>query len=98
MATSIKSLIESFPYPSIPPIQGQPTYELITSVTHLLDPNTASVQTDLGGGAHGHLILTISATVLTMLSPTAPFIVPINPGPTPNILNDANAQLTNNIT
>ena len=97
MATSVKSLIKSFPHPSIPSIQGQPTYESITDVTRLLNANAASVQTDLGGGAHGHLVLTVSAAILATLSNT-PFVVPHNPGPTPNIPNDANAQNTNIIT
>jgi len=97
MATSVKSLIESFPHPSIPSIQGQPTYESITEVTRLLNANAASVHTDLGGGSHGHLVLTVSPTVPPTLSAT-PFIVPNNPGPTPIIPVNSNAQETNVIT
>jgi hypothetical protein len=98
MATSVESLIESFPHPSIPSIEGQPTYEPITNITHLLNTNTASVQTDLGGGgAHGHLVLTVSTAGLATLSPT-PFLIPNNPGPTPIIPNDVNTQATNIIT
>jgi hypothetical protein len=80
MATAVESLISSFPHPTIPPIQGQPTYESITDVTRLLNTNAASIHSELGGGNHGHLILTISAAVYTTLSPTV-FIAPANPGP-----------------
>ena len=97
MATSVESLIESFPHPNIPPIQGQPTYESITDVTRLLNANTASVHTDLGGGSLGHLILTVPPTVLATLSAT-PFLVPNNPGPLPIIPNGSTAPETNTIT
>ena len=97
MATSVESLIESFPHPSILSIQGQPTYESITEVMRVLNANVASVHTDLGGGSHSHLVLTVSPTVLATLSATL-FIVPNNPGPTPNIPANSNAQETNVIT
>jgi hypothetical protein len=98
MATSVKSLIESFPHPSIPSIEGQPTYESITDITRLRNANAASVQTDLGGGKHGHLSLTVSTAVFAMLSAT-PFVIPKNPGPTPSIpAGETNAQAINVIT
>ena len=97
MATTVDSLLESFPHPTIPPIVGQPTYEAITEVTRLLNSNAASVHTDLGGGAHGHLILTVSNAVFATLSATA-FVVPVNPGPTPTIPNGSSAPDTNAIT
>jgi hypothetical protein len=98
MAITAKSLLESFPHPIIPPIQGQPTYESITEVTQLLNSNAPSVYNDLGGSTHGHLILTGSVAVLATLLAT-PFLAPTNPGgPSPNIPNNANAHNTNVIT
>ena len=81
-ATSIEALFESFPHPVIPPIEGLPTYESITNITRLLNANAASVHSELGGGALGHLAITISPAVYATLS-AIPFVVPINPGPAP---------------
>jgi hypothetical protein len=79
MATTIESLIEGFPHPTILPIIGLPTFETITEVIRLLNANAASVQSELGGGALGHLAITVSPAVYATLSPTA-FLAPNNPG------------------
>jgi hypothetical protein len=81
-ATTVEALIESFPHPVIPPIQGLPTYKSITEATQLLNANAASVHSELGGGSLGHLSLTISPAVYATLSAT-PFIAPNNPGAAP---------------
>jgi hypothetical protein len=60
----------------------RPTYESITEVTRLLNANAASVHSELGGGALGHLPLTISPAVYTTLSAIL-FVPPINPGAAP---------------
>jgi hypothetical protein len=93
MAATVESLIESFPHPTIPPIQGQPTYESITDVVQLLNANAASVHSELGGGALGHLTLTVSTAVYATLS-AQPFVAPVNPGPTPNLTGATVAQTT----
>jgi hypothetical protein len=84
-ATSVKSFIESFPHPIIPPIKGLPTYESITDITRLLDTNAASIHSKLGDGQLGHLALTISPAVHATLS-AIPFVTPPNPGPVPVLI------------
>jgi hypothetical protein len=84
MATSVEKLVESFPHPHIPAIEGPPNYETITDVTRLLNANAASIHSKLGGGNYGHLALTISAASYATLSPVA-FVPPANPGTTPVI-------------
>jgi hypothetical protein len=84
MATSVEKLVESFPHPHIPAIEGQPNYETITDVTRLLNANAASIYSELGGGNYGHLSITLSTASYATLSPT-PFIEPANPGTTPII-------------
>jgi hypothetical protein len=84
MATTVESLIKSFPHPTAPPIEGPPTYESITDVLQILNANAASVHSELGGNALGHLFLNVSTAVYTTPSST-PFDLPENPGPTPTI-------------
>ena len=67
-ATSVDSLIEIFPHPIISLIQGLPTYKAITDITRLLNANAASVHSELGGRALGHLALTISPAVYAIHS------------------------------
>ena len=84
MAATVESLIESFPYPTIAPIFGEPTYETITSVARQLKANAASNHSELGGGSLGHLALLITPAVYATIS-AVPYDVPANPGPTPVI-------------
>jgi hypothetical protein len=84
MAATVESLIKSFPYPTFAPIVGEPTYETITAVTRQLKANAASVHSELGGGALGHLALIMTPAVYATIS-VIPFAAPGNPGPTPVI-------------
>ena len=52
---SPESIIESFPNPDIPRIEGTPTYESIAQVRTLLSANAASVPSQRGGGNNGYL-------------------------------------------
>ena len=84
MTSSTEKIVESFPYPTIPPIVGQPGYDTIAEVHLQLNANAASVQSHLGDGTLGLLYLTVTPAVYNTLSLT-PFIPPTNPGPEPNI-------------
>jgi hypothetical protein len=84
MAATVESLIESFPYPTIAPIVGEPMYETSTAVTRQLKANVASVHLELGGGALGHLTLLMMPAVYATISAT-PYNIPANPGPTATI-------------
>ena len=81
-------LIESFPYPSIPKIEGTPCYETIAEVIMMLSANAASVQTNLGCGTLGFLWLVVTPNVYNTLSNT-PVDPPPNPGAAP-IYREAN--------
>lgn len=48
-----------FPEPVLPKIVGIPTFDKLKSMKKSLKSNAASVQSDLGGGAHGHLGLVL---------------------------------------
>ena len=65
MATTqtIESIISAFPYASIRPIVGAPTYESINEVATLLKAKASAIHTENGGGQLGYLGLTVSAAV-----------------------------------
>ena len=79
MATAINKIVDGFPFPTILPIVGNPTYNIIAEVNLKLNSNYASVQSNLGCITLGLLQLTVSPAVNNTLS-SIPFIVPVNPG------------------
>ena len=94
MPTAINKIVDSFPFPTIPPIVGTPTYNTIAKVNLKLNSNSASIQSNLGCGTLGLLQLTVSPVVYNTLS-SLPFIVPINHGSVPIIpANSTGAQIT----
>ena len=94
MPTAIGKIVDVFPFPTIPPIVGTPTYNTITEANLKLNSNAAYVQSNLGCGTLGLLQLTVSPAVYNTLSVTA-FVVPANPGSAPDIpTNSTGAQIT----
>ena len=70
-----------FKHPELSRIIGEPTTaSLITLLAEVRD-NAGSVQTDLGGGSHGHLGLVCDPNTYQALVPEAePYVRPENPG------------------
>ena len=94
MPTSTEKIVDSFPFPTIPPIVGTPTYNTIAEVNLKLNSNSASIQSNLGCGTLGLLQLTVPPAVYNTLSVNA-FVVPVNPGSSPDIpANSTGAQTT----
>ena len=73
---TVEKFIETFPIPTLTRITGQPTYEQVKYLNEELNANATSIVTTKGGGAHGHLALTVSPTTYATLSQT-PFISPV---------------------
>ena len=88
MPSSIKNIVDRFPFPTINPIVGTPNYESIADIHLKLNSNTALVQSNLGCGMLGLLFLTVLPDVYAKLSNIAS-VLPVNPGPKPNIPDDA---------
>ena len=57
---TIENIIDSFPNPTIPIIEGEPTYETIKRAEKLLVENAASTHSTLGGGNHRFLGLILT--------------------------------------
>ena len=76
--TTVEKYIETFPIPTLTKIVGQPNYENIKDLNEELNANAASIVSTRGGGAHGHLALTVSPTVYATLS-AEPYVAPTMP-------------------
>ena len=76
--TTVEKYIETFPITTLTRIGGQPTYEQIKEINEELNANAASIVTSRGGGAHGHLAMTVSTATYATLSET-PFVAPTMP-------------------
>ena len=63
MPSSIKNIMDGFPFPTIDPIIGTSDYESIAEIHLKLNLNAASIQSNLGCGTFGLLILTVSPAV-----------------------------------
>ena len=72
--------INQFTYRTIPKITKEPDYESLKSLKDKIIANASSIQSDLGGGNHGHLGLVLSAAEYANAS-AVPFVRPPNPGP-----------------
>ena len=88
-APTVNKLVESFENPSIPLIDGEPTYATLHAMHELLNSNVLSVTTNLGCRTLGHLCLTLSPTIYATLL-TTQVVPPPNPGATPVIPAGAN--------
>ena len=84
MSTTVETIREGFPYPSIDKQPGCPTYAIISEVHKKLKTNLASVHSNPGGGQHGLLGLTLQDRTYTTLT-GVPFILPTNLGTVPTI-------------
>ena len=63
MPFALKKVINSSPHPTIQPIMGQPTYEMLAKVHLKLNTNVASVHSHLGNGQLGILFETIAPAI-----------------------------------
>ena len=77
--SSVDRIIEGFPYPILPKINGEPSYASIADLHQKLNANAASVHSNLGCGTLGHLWLTLKPEIYNTLTAT-PFELPPNPG------------------
>ena len=83
---SINACLDSLPHPTLPPIEGLPTYKSLSAIKELLKANAASVHTMGSRGNHGYLGLILSAPVYNMITPGTFFVIPNNPGLIPLIM------------
>ena len=59
--SSVEGVLADFPTPILPKIGGEPTREGLIDIHRLISVNSASMASNIGGGLHGHLALTMTA-------------------------------------
>jgi hypothetical protein len=77
-ALTVEEIINGSPNPVLPKIDKDPTFEDIQIATRLLNANAISIPSMAGGGAHGHLGITISQVEYAAVS-ASPWVEPFNP-------------------
>ena len=92
MLSDIETIVDTFPYPSVPSIKGLPTYSTIKELRMKLNANSASIQSNLGDGNNGIIYLTVVDEIYNTLS-GVPFIEPTNPGIVPAFPQNASTRL-----
>jgi hypothetical protein len=88
MYSTVEDVMASFPHPILPPVEGDPDYQLINATRKFLQPNSRAIDTHLGGGTLGHLGLIISDVSYSNIAPqtaNAPafWVTPNDPGRAP---------------
>jgi hypothetical protein len=73
------ALIESFPTPSLPIVQGQSTFPQLAAILQALKANVASIPSNAGGGENGHLGIVVLTAVYVTIAPGNPFLPPTMP-------------------
>ena len=82
--TTVDDVLAAFPHPSLPKIQGRPTYEALHALRQQLRTNAASIPTALGGGQHGYAAITMTDQQYQQLT-NQQFVTPAYPGVHPAI-------------
>lgn len=77
---AINYIEQYFEFKVLTKIHGEPTYENLQNLHNQLKTNASSVRSMLGGGAHGHLGLVLSAAEYAAIVPNTPFVKPAHPG------------------
>jgi hypothetical protein len=94
---SLDALIESFPTPSLPIVQGEPTYPQLAAILQTLKANAASIPSNAGGGANGHLGIFVLTAVYATIAPGNPFLPPTMPPQHPTIPRNSTDVATSTI-
>ena len=69
-APEVADIIKGFPNPELTKIRGKPSRAKIIQMEKELKANASSVETQLGGGANGHLGLMMTAADYATWTPT----------------------------
>jgi hypothetical protein len=96
---TVEDVMESYPHPVLPTVQGEPDYQTIHATIKFLQANSRAIETHLGGGTLGHLGLIISDASYAMISPTTDacptlWVTPNAPGRAPANTDVTAAQIS----
>jgi hypothetical protein len=96
---TVKNIMSRFIHPVLPTVQGEPDYQTIHATRKLIQANSRTIDTHLGGGTLGHLGLIISDVSYAMISPTTEagptlWTTPQAPGRAPANMDGTAAQIS----
>ena len=83
MPLNANQLLVVFPHPVLTKIVGEPTLESITLQQSKHNGNLASVNSNLGDGLTGLMVISMKPETFTTIHP-CPFTIPSNPGLAPD--------------
>jgi hypothetical protein len=66
---TIEEIISDFLQPIIPTLQGEADYQTIHAIQKLLQANARAIDTQLEGGALGHLGIIVSVEAYAIFTP-----------------------------
>jgi hypothetical protein len=97
--STVEDVMESFPHPILPTLEGEPDYQTIHANRKFLQADSREIDTHLGGGTLGYLGLIISDASYAMIAtPTAEeptlWVTPNAPGRAPATTDGTSAQIS----
>jgi hypothetical protein len=97
--STVEDVMVIFPHPVLPTVQGDPDYQTIHATRRFLQASSRAIDTHLGGGALGHLVLIISDASYAMIAPATAdeptlWITPQAPGWAPAAMDGTAAQIS----
>ena len=98
MVTLVIDVTPYFQYPSLTPIEGEPTF---MAMMQLERANTIAVPSPRGNGQLGHAVIVVvlgAASYNNLVGPNHPWVPPPQPPPTPVIPAGANGPAITNAT
>jgi hypothetical protein len=67
--STVEDVMASFPHPIIPTVEGEPDHQTTHATRKFLQANSRAIDTHLGGGTLGHLVLIISDASYSIIAP-----------------------------
>jgi hypothetical protein len=67
--STVEDVLESFPHPILPTVEGEPDYQTIHATRKFLQANSRAIDTHLGGGTLDHFGLIVSDAAYSNISP-----------------------------
>ena len=69
MSNPDPDFIAQFDYKTLPKVYGEPDYNSLKKIKDALKANASKIQSDLGGGHHGHLGEVLTPAEYALVSP-----------------------------
>jgi hypothetical protein len=67
--STVEKVMVSFPHPILPTVEGEPDYRTIHATRKFLQSYSRAIDTHLGGGTLGHLVVIISDASYSIIAP-----------------------------